>query len=71
MVAAGTGEGEVGSMNQADLLAQISLGEDSTRQFKVDVHYGESLALDVAFLPKLLSGEFRISKTDKLLVAAA
>lgn len=37
-------------MNTQDLLAQIALGEDGTRQFKVDVTNGESLASEfVAF----------------------
>jgi ATP-dependent DNA helicase RecG len=35
-------------MTTADLLAQIALGEDSTRQFKADVKHAESLAAEMA-----------------------
>jgi len=35
-------------MNQIDLLAQIALGEDSTRQFKADVKNADSLASGMA-----------------------
>jgi ATP-dependent DNA helicase RecG len=35
-------------VNLAELLAQVHLGEDSTRQFKADVRNGESLAAEMA-----------------------
>lgn len=35
-------------MNQIDLLAQIALGEDSTRQFRADMKNADSLASEMA-----------------------
>lgn len=35
-------------MKRSDLLAQIALGEDSTRQFKADVKNADSLASEMA-----------------------
>ncbi len=35
-------------MKTQNLLAQIALGEDSTRQFKADVRNAESLASEIA-----------------------
>ncbi len=35
-------------MNRKDLLSRIALGEDSTRQFKADVHNSDSLASEMA-----------------------
>jgi ATP-dependent DNA helicase RecG len=35
-------------MKRSDLLAQIALGEDSTRQFKADMKNADSLASEMA-----------------------
>ena len=35
-------------MKQEELFAQIALGDDSTRQFKVDVKNAEALASELA-----------------------
>lgn len=49
-------------MNQIDLLAQVTLGEDSTRQFKAEVKNAGSLASErVAFVNTwgmVMSGHF-------------
>ena len=49
-------------MNRSDLLAQIVLGEDSSRQFKADVKNAESLASEMAIFVNadgmILSGHF-------------
>ncbi|MDR3056141.1 MAG: putative DNA binding domain-containing protein [Zoogloeaceae bacterium] len=53
-------------MTAADkfILEQISLGEDSTRQFKVDVKNAESLASEMAAFANSKGGEIFIGVTD-------
>ena len=47
-----------------DLLSQIALGEDSTRQFKVDVTNGESLAAEMAAFANTNGGTIYIGVAD-------
>ena len=51
------------STKTRDLLAQIALGEDSTRQFKVDVRNAESLALEMASFANTDGGAIFIGVT--------
>ena len=51
-------------MNHNDLLAQIALGEDSTRQFKRDVHNAESLASEMAAFANSEGGVIYIGVED-------
>jgi ATP-dependent DNA helicase RecG len=55
-------------VKKADLLAEIALGEDSTRQFKKDVRNGESLASEMAAFANAdeLPTRADIGKLDKL-----
>ena len=62
------------------LLSQLTLGEESGRQFKADVKNAESRASEMAafvyagggashntLLPKLISGELRIKDAEKFI----
>lgn len=51
-------------MEQTDLLSQIALGEDSTRQFKVDVRNGISLASEMAAFANSNGGTIFIGVAD-------
>jgi ATP-dependent DNA helicase RecG len=51
-------------MEIQDLLDQISLGEDSTRQFKVDVHNAESLASEMAAFANSEGGKIYLGIAD-------
>jgi ATP-dependent DNA helicase RecG len=51
-------------MTLQSLLAQIALGEDSTRQFKADVHNGESLASEMAAFANSGGGTIFIGVAD-------
>ena len=51
-------------MKQPDLLSQIALGEDSTRQFKADVHNVESLAAEMAAFANTNGGTIFIGVAD-------
>ncbi len=51
-------------MNLQSLLAQIALGEDSTRQFKADVRNGESLASEMAAFANSNGGTLFIGVAD-------
>lgn len=51
-------------MNLSKLTKQISLGEDSTRQFKVDVRNAESLASEMAALANSEGGTLFIGVAD-------
>ena len=49
---------------QKEVLSQIALGEDSTRQFKVDVTNGESLATEMAAFANTNGGTIYIGVAD-------
>ncbi|MEA2108485.1 MAG: putative DNA binding domain-containing protein [Pseudomonadota bacterium] len=51
-------------MKKSDLFFHISLGEDSTRQFKVDVRNGESLASEMAAFANSNGGSVYIGVAD-------
>lgn len=51
-------------MNRQELFDQISLGEDSTRQFKADVSNGESLAAEIAAFANTNGGTIYIGVAD-------
>jgi ATP-dependent DNA helicase RecG len=51
-------------MKQNDILSRISLGEDSTRQFKTDVHNAESLAAEMAAFANTNGGTILIGAAD-------
>jgi hypothetical protein len=51
-------------MKRSDLLAQIALGEDSTRQFKVDVKNADSLASEMAAFANTNGGTIFIGVAD-------
>lgn len=51
-------------MNRETLLAQIALGEDSTRQFKADVRNAESLASEMAAFANTEGGAIFIGVAD-------
>jgi ATP-dependent DNA helicase RecG len=51
-------------MNYKSLLAQISIGEDSTRQFKVDIRNAESLASEMTAFANSGGGVIYIGVTD-------
>ena len=51
-------------MTRSDLLSQIALGEDSTRQFKVDVHNAASLASEMAAFANSNGGTIFIGVAD-------
>ena len=51
-------------MKKFDLLSPIALGEDSTRQFKVDVRNGESLASEMAAFANSNGGTLYIGVAD-------
>lgn len=51
-------------MNYKTLLAQTSIGEDSTRQFKVDIRNAESLASEMAAFANSDGGVIYIGVTD-------
>ncbi len=51
-------------MKRSDFLAQITLGEDSTRQFKADVKNADSLASEMAAFANSNGGTIFIGVTD-------
>ena len=51
-------------MTRSDLLSQIALGEDSTRQFKVDVRNAASLASEMAAFANSNGGTIFIGVGD-------
>lgn len=51
-------------MKRSDLLAQITLGEDSTRQFKADVKNADSLASEMAAFANTNGGTIFIGVAD-------
>ncbi len=51
-------------MNLAGLLSEISLGEDSTRQFKADLRNGDSLASEMAAFANCEGGTIFIGVAD-------
>jgi ATP-dependent DNA helicase RecG len=51
-------------VKKADLLAEIALGEDSTRQFKKDIRNGESLASEMAAFANAEGGTIFIGVDD-------
>lgn len=51
-------------LTEHDLLAQAALGEDSSRQFKADVHNAESLAAEMAAFANTDGGTIFIGVTD-------
>lgn len=51
-------------MNATTLSAQITLGEDSTRQFKVDARNAESLASEMAAFANSEGGVIYIGVDD-------
>ncbi|MCI5223622.1 MAG: ATP-dependent DNA helicase RecG [Candidatus Electrothrix sp. AR4] len=51
-------------MHQPDLLSQIALGEDSTRQFKADIKNAESLAAEMAAFANTNGGTIFIGVAD-------
>ena len=51
-------------MTRSDLHSQIALGEDSTRQFKVDVRNAESLASEMAAFANSNGGTIFIGVAD-------
>ncbi len=51
-------------MKIKELLAQISLGEDSTRQFKADVRNAESLASEMAAFANSEGGTICLGVAD-------
>ncbi len=51
-------------MKRSDLLAQIALGEDSTRQFKADVKNADSLASEMAAFANTNGGTIFIGVAD-------
>ncbi|MGF1614695.1 MAG: RNA-binding domain-containing protein [Gammaproteobacteria bacterium] len=51
-------------MKRSDLFSQIALGEDSTRQFKVDVKNAESLASEMAAFANTNGGTIFIGVAD-------
>ncbi|MGG7056246.1 AlbA family DNA-binding domain-containing protein [Nitrosomonas sp. ANs5] len=51
-------------MNRSDLLAQIALGEDSTRQFKADIKNADSLASEIAAFANTNGGTIFIGVAD-------
>lgn len=52
------------SLTEHDLLAQVALGEDSSRQFKADIHNAESLAAEMAAFANTDGGTIFIGVTD-------
>lgn len=51
-------------LTEHDLLAQVALGEDSSRQFKADIHNAESLAAEMAAFANSDGGTIFIGVTD-------
>lgn len=51
-------------MNRSDLLAQIALGEDSTRQLKADIKNADSLASKIAAFANTNGGTIFIGVAD-------
>lgn len=51
-------------LTEHDLLAQVVLGEDSSRQFKADIHNAESLAAEMAAFANSDGGTIFIGVTD-------
>lgn len=51
-------------LTEHDLFAQVSLGEDSSRQFKADIHNAESLAAEMAAFANSDGGTILIGVTD-------
>lgn len=51
-------------MNALELLAEVQLGEDSTRQFKVDIRNAESLAAEMAAFANSNGGTLLIGIAD-------
>ncbi|MDQ0290660.1 putative HTH transcriptional regulator [Oligosphaera ethanolica] len=51
-------------MKRFDLLAQIALGEDSSRQFKADVRNADSLAAEMAAFANTNGGTIFIGVAD-------
>ena len=51
-------------MNALELQAEVALGEDSTRQFKVDVRNAESLAAEMAAFANANGGTIFIGVAD-------
>lgn len=52
-------------LTEYDLLAQIALGEDSSHQFKVDIHNADSLAAEMAAFANSEGGTIFIGVTDR------
>lgn len=51
-------------LTEHDLLAQVALGEDSSRQFKADIHNAESLAAEMAAFANSDGGTIYLGVTD-------
>lgn len=51
-------------LTEHDLLAQVALGEDSSRQFKADIHNAESLAAEMAAFANTDGGAIYLGVTD-------
>ncbi|NLF25933.1 MAG: ATP-binding protein, partial [Deltaproteobacteria bacterium] len=52
------------SLTEHDLLAQIALGEDSSRQFKANIHNAESLVAEMAAFANTDGGTIYLGVTD-------
>ena len=51
-------------LTELDLLAQVALREDSSRQFKADIHNAESLAAEMAAFANSDGGTIYLGVTD-------
>ena len=51
-------------LTEHDLLGQVALGEDSSRQFKADIHNAESLAAEMAAFANTDGGTIYLGVTD-------
>jgi len=51
-------------MNETSVFAQITLGEDSTRQFNADIRNAESLASEMAAYSNSEGGVIYLGVTD-------
>lgn len=51
-------------LTEYDLLAQVALGEDSSRQFKADIHNAESLAAEMAAFANTDGGTIYLGVSD-------
>ena len=56
-------------LTEHDLPAQVALGEDSSRQFKADIHNAESLAAEMAAFANSDGGTIYLGVTDHNTVA--